>query len=78
MEKFKGKFNKENRTIDVTYQIKNKKFDEALFHAITDIVRENKLDCSFGEDDKGLRYIHISGKDIENVTIAYNCIEGLK
>lgn len=78
MENFKSVFNKKDRTISVTYQIKNQNSDGAILHAIIDIVRKNELRCSFGEDDRRLRYMHISGTNIDNLEDAFWSIEELK
>ena len=78
MKNFKSVFNRKERAISVTYQIVNQNSDGAILHAIIDIVRRNQLNCSFGEDDRGLRYMHISGTNVNDLEEAFWSIEELK
>lgn len=75
MKKIYVKMEKDNRAINVSYRIEGNEND--IFHAILDIVKENKLNCTFGEDNYQLRFFYISGMNPENVIKAYESIEKL-
>lgn len=66
---------KNNRSINVSYEIEGN--ENEIFHAILDVVKENKLNCVFGEDDFHLRFFYISGIPPEMVIKAYESIEKL-
>ena len=71
-------FNESNRSMEISYRIKDEKSDKECFHQITEIARKNKLNFTTGEDDNCLRYFHISSENLLNVIKAHNEIEKLK
>lgn len=77
MEKLNLVLNSNKRSIEVSYKVEDEKHDKDTFHAIVEIVRQNKLSCIIGDDYNGLKCFHISGILPQDVIKAYNSIEKL-
>lgn len=70
-------FEKEIRTITVSYHINDRLHDMRMIHIILKIALENKLSYNLNEDDFNNRSFILSGVKLENVTNALQQIEKL-